>query len=74
MIDYFRAVVARLLGLFRDRRADQELDDEIETHMRLLTERYLRQGLSDAEAVWAARRQWRSQAVCSTIPAATSEM
>jgi putative ABC transport system permease protein len=58
MIDYFRAVVARLLGLFRDRRADQELDDEIETHMRLLTERYLRQGMSDAEAVWAARRQF----------------
>src|SRR5262245_22866997 len=58
MIDYFRAVVARLLGLFRDRRADQELDDEIEAHMRLLTERYLRQGMSDAEAVWAARRQF----------------
>jgi putative ABC transport system permease protein len=58
MIDYFRAVVARLLGLFGDRRAGQELDDEIEAHMRLLTERYLRQGMSDAEAAWAARRQF----------------
>ncbi|MBO0862797.1 MAG: ABC transporter permease [Chloracidobacterium sp.] len=58
MIDYFRAVVARLLGFFRVRRADQEFDDEIETHMRLLAERYLRQGMSDAEAALAARRQF----------------
>jgi putative ABC transport system permease protein len=58
MIDYFRVFAAKLRGLIRDRRADQELDDEIETHMRLLTERYLRQGMSDAEAVWAARRQF----------------
>jgi predicted permease len=58
MIDYFRAVVARLLGLFRDRRADQELDDEIETHLRLLTERYVRQGMSEDEAACAARRQF----------------
>src|SRR5499427_1269707 len=58
MIDYFRAVVARLMGLFRDRRADQELDDEIETHLRLLTERYVRQGMSMEEAAWAARVQF----------------
>src|SRR5262245_852923 len=58
MIDYFRAVVARLLGLFGDRSADRELDDEIETHLRLLTERYIRQGMTEAEAEWAARRQF----------------
>src|SRR5262249_1853052 len=58
MIDYFRAVVARLLGLLRDRRADQELDNEIETHLRLLTERYLRQGMTEEEAARAARRQF----------------
>src|SRR5262245_23417143 len=58
MIDYFRAVMARLLGLFKDRRADQELDDEIETHMRLLTERYVRQGMTEDEASRAARRQF----------------
>src|SRR5262249_2053683 len=58
MIDYFRAGVARLLGLFRDRRADRELDDEIETHLRLLTERYVRQGMTEAEAAWAARCQF----------------
>src|SRR5262249_3530171 len=58
MIDYFRAVVARLLGLFRDRRANQELDHEIETHMRLLTDRYVRQGMSEEEAARAARIQF----------------
>src|SRR5262249_299157 len=33
-------------------------DDEIETHLRLLTERYVRQGMSQDEAARAARRQF----------------
>ena len=36
----------------------QELDDEIETHLCLLTERYVRQGMTEAEAARAARRQF----------------
>jgi putative ABC transport system permease protein len=58
MIDYFRAVVARLRGLFGDRNADRELDEEIEAHLRALTERYVRRGMTEAEAAWAARRQF----------------
>ena len=58
MTHYLRALAARLRGLFGDRRADRELDGEIETHMRLLTERYVRQGMSEAEAARAARRQF----------------
>ena len=58
MIHQLRALAARLRGLFGDRIADQELDDEIETHSRLLTERYVRQGMTEAEAAWAARRQF----------------
>jgi putative ABC transport system permease protein len=58
MIHYMRALAARLRGLFGDRRADQEFDDEIEAHLRLLTERYIRQGMTEAEAEWAARRQF----------------
>jgi hypothetical protein len=38
MTRYLRALMTRLRGLFGDRRADQELDDEIETHLRLLIE------------------------------------
>jgi putative ABC transport system permease protein len=58
MIHYLRALAARLRGLLGDQKADRELDDEIEAHLRLLTERYVRQGMTAAEAVWAARRQF----------------
>src|SRR5262245_17144132 len=58
MTHYLRALAARLRGLFGDRGADQEFDDEVETHLRLLAERYIRQGMSKAEAEWAARRQF----------------
>ena len=58
MIHYLRALAARLRGLFGDRRANQELDDEIEMHLRLLTKRYVRQGMTEAEAARAARRQF----------------
>ncbi|MBO0725621.1 MAG: ABC transporter permease [Blastocatellia bacterium] len=58
MIHYLRVMAARLRGLFGDRRADRELSDEIESHLRLLTERYVRQGMSEDEAARAARRQF----------------
>ena len=58
MIHYLRELAARLRGLFGDRRADREFEDEIETHLRLLTERYVRQGMTEAEAGLAARRQF----------------
>src|SRR5262245_55679211 len=58
MTHYLRALAAKLRGLFGDRRADQELDGEIETHLRLLTERYVRQGMTEDEAARAARRQF----------------
>src|SRR5215813_9986020 len=58
MTHYLRALAAKIRGLFGNRNADQELDDEIETHLRLLAERYVRQGMSEDEAVWAARRQF----------------
>ena len=41
MIHYLRALAARLRGLFGDRRAERDLDNEIETHLRLLAERYV---------------------------------
>src|SRR5215813_3472002 len=58
MIHYLSALAARLRGLFGDRGADRELDNEIEAHLRLLAERYVRQGMTEAEAAWAARRQF----------------
>src|SRR5882672_1519256 len=58
MIHYLRALMARLRGLFGDHKADQHLDEEIEAHLRLLTERYVRQGMTEDEAARAARRQF----------------
>ena len=58
MIHYLRVLAARLRGLFIDCREARELDGEIETHLRLLTERYVRQGMSEDEAACAARRQF----------------
>ncbi len=58
MTNYLRTLAARLRGLFGGRKADKELDDEIETHLRLLAERYVRQGMTEAEAAWASRRQF----------------
>src|SRR5262245_58213859 len=58
MAHYLRVLAAKVRGLFGDHRSDRELDDEIETHLRLLTERYVRQGMSEGEAACAARRQF----------------
>src|SRR5262245_17531037 len=58
MIHQLRALASRFRSLFGGRKADRELDDEIETHLRLLAERYVRQGLGEAEAARAARRQF----------------
>ncbi len=58
MTRYLRVLVARLRGLFGDRSAELELEDEIEVHLRLLTERYVRNGMTEDEAARAARRQF----------------
>ncbi len=58
MTNYFRTLAAKLRGLFGGRSSDQELDNEIEAHLRLLAERYVQQGMTEAESDWAARRQF----------------
>ncbi len=58
MIHYLRELAARLRGLFGGRRADREFGDEIEVHLRLLTERFVGRGMSEIEAARAARRQF----------------
>jgi len=55
MINYLRALAARFRGLLRNRGADRELDDEIKEHLHLLTERHIRQGMSEDEAASVAR-------------------
>lgn len=56
MFDTFLALLSRLSGTFRRRRAEQEFDDEIAQHLDLLAEDYVRRGMSPEEARMAARR------------------
>ena len=55
---FLRVCAAKVKGLFTSQREDQQFDEEIQSHIRDLTERYLRQGMSRADAVKAARLQF----------------
>jgi predicted permease len=57
-MDRLRVFAARLLGLLRDRRADENLDAELRAHLELLTEENMRRGMSPDEACRAARREF----------------
>ncbi len=53
-----RTFNSRLKALFRQRTAEQEIDEELHSHLALLTERYVRQGMSSKDARAAAARQF----------------
>jgi predicted permease len=53
-----RAFAAKLRGLLHGRQRDDEFDQEIQEHLRLLAERFVAQGMSKDEAALAARRQF----------------
>jgi predicted permease len=57
MIARLRTLCSRLAGLFTNR-ADDELEEEIRSHIALLTEEYRRRGMSPGEAYSAAHRQF----------------
>jgi predicted permease len=52
-----RVLLARLLATLGGRRRDDELREELETHLALLADEHRRRGLSDAAARLAARRE-----------------
>jgi len=53
-----RALAARIRGFLSGRQHDDEFDSEMQEHLRLLTETFVAQGMSDEEAGRAARRQF----------------
>ena len=63
MIPWILRSLSRLRALFHQRKANQEFGDEVEAHIELLTERFVRQGLNRAEANYAARRQFGNAAL-----------
>ena len=58
MTSWFSRLVSRVRGLFGQEEANSEFDLETETHLQLLTERFLRQGMDPQDAWSAARRQF----------------
>ena len=55
---WLREFATRIRGFFGRTRLDQELDEELQTHLEMLIEENLRQGMSPADAHKAARRSF----------------
>jgi predicted permease len=53
-----RELISRIAGLFRVRRRDAELDDEVSFHLEMLVQEYRRRGLGEADARRAALRSF----------------
>src|SRR5207244_8004769 len=58
MLTFIRVAASRVRGGFRQRRRDAELVDEIQAHLDLLTDEYVRSGMSRDAACAAARRDF----------------
>jgi predicted permease len=57
-MDGLRTIVARLRGLFRKRRLEEDLDAELRQHLELLAQENIRRGMTQGEAQSAARREF----------------
>src|SRR4030095_275736 len=53
-----REIAARIRGLFRKSRIEQDLDEELRSHVDMLVDENLRRGMSPEEAYFAARRSF----------------
>jgi predicted permease len=58
IMSWFRKTVEKIRGMFGGRRGDGEFDAEMQEHLSLLVERYIRQGMTPEKAGLAARRQF----------------
>ncbi|HEY9139095.1 MAG TPA: ABC transporter permease, partial [Terriglobus sp.] len=58
MSDRVRTFVAKLKALFVQRRDESQFDEEMQTHLEMLAEKYEREGMSARDAMHAARRQF----------------
>jgi len=58
ILAFTQRTVGRIRGSLGRRRFDAEFDTEVETHLELLTERFVRRGMSPEAARYAARKQF----------------
>jgi len=57
-MDSLRVLGSRLLGFFRRRHVDENLDAELRAHLELLADENIRRGMKPEEARFAARREF----------------
>lgn len=57
-MEWLRIFASRLLGIFRKRKLETDLDAELRAHMDALTEENIRRGMNKPEARHAARREF----------------
>ena len=58
MTSWMFRLVSKIRGLFGQKEADSEFDLETQTHLQLLTEQFIRQGMDPKDAWSAARRKF----------------
>lgn len=63
MTTIFLQLWSQFRGLFGTQRSNREFQQEIEAHIALLTEAYVRKGMSERDATHAARRQFGNAAL-----------
>jgi len=55
---WLRVLISRFAGLFRKRRFEQDLDEDVRTHIQMLAEENQRKGMTPEEARYAALRSF----------------
>jgi predicted permease len=58
MNSWTHRLVSRVCGLFGQKKAESEFECEMQVHLQLLTEKFIRQGMAPEDADSAARRQF----------------
>jgi putative ABC transport system permease protein len=58
MPTWIRIIVSKLSALFVSRRLDEDFNQELEAHLSLLVDKFVREGMPPEEAIYAARRQF----------------
>ncbi len=58
MLTAMRILASRFLGLFRRNNFDHVMDEEFQSHLEMLAERFVTQGMTRDEALLAAKRQF----------------
>lgn len=58
MLTAMRVFASRLLGSFRRQRFDAGIEEEFQSHLQMLADRFVSQGMTKAEALRAAKQQF----------------